>query len=402
MDKWLENITTVAEYKAIMKEHKPTIPQLKALCKARDLRVGGKKADLLARLQESYGGGAPAAEEEAVEEVEEADVDAPAAEEEAVEEADVDAPAAVEGIHADGFIAIVRHEDKVLLLNRSEMVADFPNAWDGIYGVGDAADLDAVKTRINDATGISAESLTHVRTGTARGIEFGNRLNEVVPILFISDTAEIEPKTLYDDAIWVDPGFLNMLSPDEVKDADEAVMQERRTVPQLGEMYGDVSTFLFVVKTTIGREQKIAQEIRARLSGTGSLESVQGEIFAVIHPHTMRGYIFVEASAKHHVEKLIGRGGGVTTPLRGCTKVLPGEAPLQVVSNYLEPKAATEGIDVGCIVEIRVGHFKGNRARVTEVSEGKEEVTVELFEAPVPIPITMRADHVLVTERVGE
>jgi transcription elongation factor Spt5 len=304
---------------------------------------------------------------------------------------------------SDGFIAIIRHEDKVLLLNRSEMVADFPNTWDGIYGVGDATDLDAVKTRINDATGIPADSLTHVRTGTARGIEFGNRLNEVVPILFTSNTAEIEPKTLYDDAIWVDPGFLNVLSPDEVKDADEvSVMQERRTVPQLGEMYGDVSTFLFMVKTTIGREQKIAQEIRARLSGTGSLESVQGEIFSVIHPHTMRGYIFVEASAKHHVEKLIGRGGGVTTPLRGCTKVLPGEAPLQVVSNYLEPKAATEGIDVGCIVEIRVGHFKGNRARVTEVSEGKEEVTVELFEAPVPIPITMRADHVLVTERVGE
>jgi transcription elongation factor Spt5 len=304
---------------------------------------------------------------------------------------------------SDGFIALIRHEDTVLLLNRSEMVADFPNKWDGIYGVGDATDLNAVMVRINDATGIPLESLTHVRTGTARGVEFGNRLNEVVPILFVSDTNEVEAQTLYDDAIWVDPGFLNVLSPDEVTGADEvSVMQERPTVPQLGEMYGDVSTFLYMLKTTIGREQKIAQEIRARLSGTGSLESVQGEIFSVIHPQTMRGYIFVEASAKHHVEKLIGRLGGVTTPLRGCSKVLPGEAPLAVVSNYLEPKAATEGIDVGCIVEIRVGHFKGNRARVTEVAEGKEEVTVELFEAPVPIPITMRADNVRVTERVGE
>jgi transcription elongation factor Spt5 len=303
----------------------------------------------------------------------------------------------------DGFIAMIRNGDKVLLLNRSDMVADFPHAWDGVYGVGDANDLDAVMSRVNEATSIPIESLTHIRTGTARGIEFGNRLNEVVPLLFESDTDEVEAKTLYDDAIWVDPGFLNMLSPDEVTGADEvSVMQQRNTVPQLGEMYGDVSTFLYTLKTTIGREQKIAQEIRARLSGTGSLESVQGEIFSVIHPHTMRGYIFVEASAKHHVEKLIGRAGGVTTPLRGCAKVLPGEVPLQVVSNYLEPKAATEGIDVGCIVEIRVGHFKGNRARVTEVAEGKEEVTVELFEAPVPIPITMRADNVRVTERVGE
>jgi hypothetical protein len=37
---------------------------------------------------------------------------------------------------------------------------------------------------------------------------------------------------------------------------------------------------------------------------------------------------------------------------------------------------------------------------VTGVEEGKEEVTVELFEAAVPIPITMRADNVHVTERV--
>ena len=93
-----------------------------------------------------------------------------------------------------------------------------------------------------------------------------------------------------------------------------------------------------LLKTTIGQEQKIAQEIRARLSGTGSLQDIQNEIFSVLHPHTMRGYVFVEASAKHHVEKVIGRAGGVTTPMRGCSKVLDGEASLVVVTNYLEPK----------------------------------------------------------------
>ena len=303
---------------------------------------------------------------------------------------------------SDGFIVFIRHADKVLLMKRSDEVSDFNGMWDGVYGVGDANDVDHVLTRVEEATAIPTDSLTFVRMGEPRGIEFGNRLNDVTPILITTTTNEVIPRSLYNDTIWVDPGFVNVLSPDEVDGADDvSVMQERAAVPQLGEMYGDVSAFLFMLKTTIGQEQKIANEIRARLSGTGSLQDVQGEVFSVIHPQMMRGYIFVEASAKHYVEKLIGRAGGVTTPMRGCSKVLPGEAPFHVVSNYLEPKSATAGIEVGSIVEIRVGHFKGNRARVTAVSEGKEEVTVELFEAAVPIPITMRADNVRVTERVA-
>ena len=39
------------------------------------------------------------------------------------------------------------------------------------------------------------------------------------------------------------------------------------------------------------------------------------------------------------------------------------------------------------------------RACVQRIDEGKEEVTVELFEAMVPIPITVRGDHVRVIEK---
>jgi transcriptional antiterminator NusG len=298
---------------------------------------------------------------------------------------------------SDAFIAFVRHEDKVLLMQRAEGVADFPGAWDGVYGIGDPDDLDAVTTRIEEATGISAANLTHVRSGTARGVEFGNRLNDVTPVLFVAESTEVEPRTLYKDAEWADPGHI-----DWTEDNDGSVTRKipRKNVSQLGELYGDVAAYLYIVKTTIGQEQKVAREMKARLSGTGSLADIQGEIYGVLHPSLMRGYIFVEASAFHHVEKLIGRAGGRTTPLKNCNRVLPGAAPLGDVTPYLEPKAATAGIEEGDIVEIRVGAFKGERARVTNIAETKEEVTVELFEAAVPIPITVRADQVRVTQRV--
>jgi len=286
---------------------------------------------------------------------------------------------------SDAFTVFIRNGERVLLMQRADGVADFPGAWDGIYGVGDPEDADVVIARITEVTGIDAENLEFVRSGEARGLAFGNRLNEVTPVLFASSAEEVDPRGLYTAFEWVDPG---------------SIQDKKYATPQLREMYGDVASFLYILKTSIGQEQNVAMEIRARLSGTGSLKEIQDQIFGVLSPHFMRGYIFVEASALHHVEKLIGRVGVSTTPMKNCRKVLDGESPLGDVLPYLEPKAATAGIEEGCIVEIHGGAFRGQSARVTRVTESKEEVTVELFEAAVPVALTVRADQVRVTQRV--
>ncbi len=286
---------------------------------------------------------------------------------------------------SDAFTVFIRNGERVLLMQRADGIADFPGAWDGIYGVGDPEDADVVIARITEVTGIDAENLEFVRSGEARGLAFGNRLNEVTPVLFASSAEEVDPRGLYTAFEWVDPG---------------SIQDKKYATPQLREMYGDVASFLYILKTSIGQEQNVAREIRARLSGTGSLREIQDQIFGVLSPHFMRGYIFVEASALHHVEKLIGRVGVSTTPMKNCRKVLDGESPLGDVLPYLEPKAATAGIEEGCIVEIHGGAFRGQSARVTRVTESKEEVTVELFEAAVPVALTVRADQVRVTQRV--
>ena len=286
---------------------------------------------------------------------------------------------------SDAFTIYLRNEESVLLMQRADGVADFPGAWDGIYGIGDPEDLDAVVARITEVTGIEAENLQFVRSGDARGLAFGNRLNDVTPMLFVSSVNEVDARGLYKSFDWVDPGNIGT---------------KEYATPQLSDMYGDVASYLYILKTSIGQEQNVAKEIQARLSGTGTLKDIQDEIYGVLSPHFMRGYIFVEASALHHVEKLIGRVGVSTTPMKNCRKVLDGESPLGDVLPYLEPKAATSGIEEGSIVEIHGGAFRGQAARVTRVTESKEEVTVELFEAAVPVALTVRADQVRVTQRV--
>ena len=286
---------------------------------------------------------------------------------------------------SEAYTVYLRSGEKVLLMQRSDEVSDFPGAWDGIHGIGDPNDHDSVVARVTECTGISAESLQLVRSDMARGLAYGNRLNDVTPILFITEEVEVSPGALYKNSEWADPG---------------AIQTKDYATPQLREMYGDVASYLYILKTSIGQEQNVAGEIRARLSGTGSLKDIQDKIFGVLSPHYMKGFIFVEATAMHHVQKLIGRVGVGVTPLKNCSKVLDGEAPLEDVLPYLEPKAATSGIEEGCIVEISGGAFRGQAARVTRVAETKEEVTVELFEAAVPVALTVRADQVRVTQRV--
>ena len=301
----------------------------------------------------------------------------------------------------DAFIAFIRFEEEVLLLRRSKSDSDSPFLWDGVYGIGDTEE--DVLNRVAECTGIPIEDLDYIRSAPALGIDLGGRLTDIRPVLVVSASKEVTPAGRYVESTWVDPGHIqnhNCVFADlDMEGADKLFR----------EMYGGVASYLFIVKTGIGSEKRVADEMQARLLGSGSLSVLKDEIFGVLHPPTMRGYVMVESSALHHVEKLIGRSGGRDpkarrglnqTPLKNAKTVLPGEAPLKDILPFLEPKAVTSGIEVGCIVEIVTGAFKGEKARVTSVAEAKEEVSMELYEQPIPMTLKMRGDHVRVIERV--
>ena len=83
-------------------------------------------------------------------------------------------------------------------------------------------------------------------------------------------------------------------------------------------------------------------------------------------------------------------------------KVIPGETSLAEVGHFLIPKPVVAGIEEGTIVELIAGPFKGEKAVVKRVDAAKEEITVELYESVVPIPITVRGDNVRVVEKFSD
>ncbi len=92
----------------------------------------------------------------------------------------------------------------------------------------------------------------------------------------------------------------------------------------------------------------------------------------------------------------------VRETVRGVRKakgLVEGETSFGEIEHFLTPKPLVSGIMEGDVVELVAGPFKGEKARVQKIDESKEEITVELFEATVPIPVTVRGDHVRVLEK---
>lgn len=146
---------------------------------------------------------------------------------------------------------------------------------------------------------------------------------------------------------------------------------------------------VFVVKTTANQERSVAN-MMAMVARKEHLD-----IRAILAPDELKGYVLVESTSPGIVEQAIQ-----TVP--HARAVIKGQSSIEEISHFLTPKPTVTGITEGAIIEITSGPFKGERARVKRVDEGHEEITVELFDAVVPIPITIRGDTVRVLRKEEE
>lgn len=146
------------------------------------------------------------------------------------------------------------------------------------------------------------------------------------------------------------------------------------------------ATQIYGVRTAANREDQVMDFLVSKLR-----RNPEG-ILAVIRPHGMRGYIFIEATSKVEAERTLS---GIPYA-RG---ILPHEIPYPEIEHMLEQVKIEMNIKVNDIVEIISGPFKRENAKVIRINKQKEEIVVELLEAAVPIPITVKMDSVKVIRR---
>ncbi len=145
---------------------------------------------------------------------------------------------------------------------------------------------------------------------------------------------------------------------------------------------------VLAIKTSRGYEREVADTLLARA------EEKPDVVFAMLVPSSLRGYVFAEGMSFEGVREML-KG------IRKARGLVEGETTLKEVEPLLVPKITVEGFVEGAIVELISGPFKGEKARVKKIDQAKEEITVELIEAVVPIPVTVRGDHVRMLEKGG-
>jgi transcriptional antiterminator NusG len=145
-------------------------------------------------------------------------------------------------------------------------------------------------------------------------------------------------------------------------------------------------THIYGLRVTANREDQVMTFV------VSNAERKNFEVFSVIRPHGMRGYIFIEAASKSDAEQA---AYGVPYA-RG---ILPQEIEYKEIEHMLEQVKKEINIQKNDIAEIIAGAFKREKCKIIRVDKAKEEVVVELLEAAVPIPITLKLDAVKVIRR---
>ena len=149
------------------------------------------------------------------------------------------------------------------------------------------------------------------------------------------------------------------------------------------------NTKIFSVKTQVGKEQNAADLVNVRA------EKSKLDIPSILVTPELRGYLFIEGFDKERINDMV-------KTVSYARNMLDGDIPINQIEHFLVPTSAVAKIEEGDIVEMVAGPFRGETAKVTHIDDTKEEITVELFESVVPIPITVRGEQVRVVKRKDE
>ena len=137
----------------------------------------------------------------------------------------------------------------------------------------------------------------------------------------------------------------------------------------------------FPVRTVSGKELEVALVIESRA------KSMNLDVRSIVVPPRIKGFIIVEAPAAFVIMEAIR---GIKHVKGGPGKKMSKDEVLKLV----KPKPIIELIELGDIVELVAGPFKGMKAKVEAKDVDKNEVVLNILEAAYPLQITVPANYV--------
>ncbi len=132
---------------------------------------------------------------------------------------------------------------------------------------------------------------------------------------------------------------------------------------------------LYAYRVTAGQEAIVSDLLYKKI------EKTKVPIKAIIVSPRLRGYVLVEAPDDITAKSVI-------TNVPHIKGALHKSIPVSEITELLESKPQEIVLNKGDLVEIISGPFKGEKAKVVRIDNS--DVTVELVEVAVPIPVTIK------------
>lgn len=146
---------------------------------------------------------------------------------------------------------------------------------------------------------------------------------------------------------------------------------------------------IYAFRTLVGQEKNVARLLARNVKNSDL------DVNSILVPDTLRGYILVESSSKLDMQD-----PALKVPnLRGSVE---GEITFEEIKSFLNPEPVIASVKKGSIVELISGPFKGEKAKVVRIDESKEEVVLELIEAAIPIPVTVKGDQIRLIQKEAD
>ncbi len=140
---------------------------------------------------------------------------------------------------------------------------------------------------------------------------------------------------------------------------------------------------IFTVRVTAGQESLVADMLAKKL------EIENPGVHAIVVVQGFKGYLLIEAENDEAVKRAI-----IDVPHVKPKGLVGGAISIDELSSLLESRPLMDAIKEGAKVRVVAGAFKGELGRVLRVNPAKEEVTIELLDAAVKVPVTIKAENI--------
>ena len=143
---------------------------------------------------------------------------------------------------------------------------------------------------------------------------------------------------------------------------------------------------IFIIKVTTNKEECAVDMIAERA------EKKNLNVYSVLRPHGLRGYIMLESEDRDSAEEAVFN-------LPYVKGIIGKTIEYSEIQGMIQPTMETVSIKEGDIVEMIGSTLKGEKAKVLRIDKQKEEVVVSLLGAVVPLPVTIKMDNLRVIRR---